>query len=145
MRYCPPSSTTSLSDVPECTHSRSFYRAAGAPRVADGGEGEGRGVEGAEARETGTLRHPRPLEAPRDAGRERDSANCNVRAYTNGSSVVPVCASRKHRHYSGNRHYSAYYHCSLFPSVPSDFAGTIAGNRHYSTGTTAGPLLCDVQ
>ena len=40
------------------------------------------------------------------------------------------------RHYSGNRHYSAYRHFSLFPCVPSGFTGTIAGNLHYSTGTT---------
>ena len=30
---------------------------------------------------------------------------------------------------------------TLFPSVPSDFTGTIEGNRHYSTGTTEGALL----
>ena len=51
--------------------------------------------------------------------------------------------------YSGNRHYSEYPLDSLFPSVPSDFTGTVAGNRHYSnrhyrgttrefTGTVAG-------
>ena len=27
---------------------------------------------------------------------------------------------------------------------PSDFTGTIAGNRHYSTGTIEGPLLVKV-
>ena len=42
----------------------------------------------------------------------------------------------KYRHCSGNRHYSAYCHCWLFLSVPRDFTGTIAGNRHYRGTTT---------
>ena len=36
----------------------------------------------------------------------------------------------KYRHYSSNRHYSARCNYWLFQSAPSDFAGTIAGNRH---------------
>ena len=47
----------------------------------------------------------------------------------------------KHRHYRGNRHYSAFYHCWLFPCVPSDFAGTVVGNQHCSTGTIERSLL----
>ena len=47
----------------------------------------------------------------------------------------------KYRHYGGNRHYSAYCQYWLFPSVRSDFTGTVAGNRHYSTGTIQGSLL----
>ena len=54
---------------------------------------------------------------------------------SSGSSIVPACASGKNRHYSGNRHYSAYYHYRLFPMGPNNFTGTIAGDRHYSTGT----------
>ena len=41
-------------------------------------------------------------------------------------SILPVCASRKYWHCSGNRHWL----CWLFPSVPSDFTCTIAGNLH---------------
>ena len=38
----------------------------------------------------------------------------------------------KYLHYSGNRHYSARcHHVLVVPSVPSDFTGTAAGNRHY--------------
>ena len=64
----------------------------------------------------------------------------------NGTVVVrpsswPVCASRKHQHYNGSRHFSAYHHYWLFAPVPSDFTGTIAGKRHCSTGTIEGPLL----
>ena len=55
--------------------------------------------------------------------------------------MVPVCASRKYGHCTGNRHYSAYNHYWLFPSVPSNFTDTIAGNRHYSSGIIEGPLL----
>ena len=47
----------------------------------------------------------------------------------------------KHRHYSGSWHCSAYGHFWLFLSVPSDSTGTIAGNRHYSSGTIEGPPL----
>ena len=53
--------------------------------------------------------------------------------------MVPLCASRNYRHYSGNRPYSAYCRYWLFPSARSDFTGTIAVNRHYrgiSTVTT---------
>ena len=35
------------------------------------------------------------------------------------------------------------YHFCIFPYVPCDFTGTIAGNRHYSTSTIEGPLLYD--
>ena len=53
-------------------------------------------------------------------------------------SIVPVCASRKYWHYSGgNRHHSAYGHYALFPFVPSDFTGSMAGNRHYRGAATA--------
>ena len=62
---------------------------------------------------------------------------------SSGPSIAPVGV--KHRQSSGNRHYSACCHCWLLPSLPSDFTGTIAGNRHYSTGTTEGPLLCHAQ
>ena len=41
----------------------------------------------------------------------------------------------KHRHYIGSRHRSVYCHSSLFKYVPGNFTGTIAGNRHYLTGT----------
>ena len=54
--------------------------------------------------------------------------------------IVPVCSSQKYRHYIGNRHYPAHCRSRLFPSVPSDFTGTEAGNRHYSIGTAEGPL-----
>ena len=60
--------------------------------------------------------------------------------YYSGPSIEPVCACWKYRHYSGIRSYSVCYHYSLFPSVPSDFTGTIAGNRHCSTGVIEGPL-----
>ena len=61
---------------------------------------------------------------------------CNTPGYrTMHSSKYPstatVCASRNYRHCSGNRHYTAYYYHWLFPYVPSDSTGTIAGNRHY--------------
>ena len=56
--------------------------------------------------------------------------------------LVLVCASRKHRHYRGNPHYSGtpalpetYCHHWLFPSMPSGITGNLAGNRHYSIGT----------
>ena len=55
---------------------------------------------------------------------------------------MPVCVRREYPHYSGNRHYSACCHYWLFLPMPSDFTGTIAGNRHYSTGTIEEPLLC---
>ena len=44
--------------------------------------------------------------------------------YSGGPFIVRVCAinSRKYRHCSGNRHYSAYCQYWLFPSVPSDFS-----------------------
>ena len=48
-----------------------------------------------------------------------------------GPSIARVCAIRKHRHYNGSRHYSAYCHYWLFASVSSYFTGTIAGNRQY--------------
>ena len=54
---------------------------------------------------------------------------------------MPVRDSRKYQHYSGNRHYSEYCHYWLSPAVPRDFTGTIAGNRHYSTGTIEGNIL----
>ena len=47
----------------------------------------------------------------------------------------------KYRHYNGNRQYSGYCRYWLFLSVPSDFTGTIAGNRHYSNGTIEALLL----
>ena len=49
-----------------------------------------------------------------------------------GVSIALVCASGKHRHYSGNR--------------SNDFTGTasIAVNRHYPTGNIEGPLLYHV-
>ena len=66
-------------------------------------------------------------------------------ATTNCKTVVVPLKCRyvhyrgKYWHYSGNREYSANCHDLLFPSVPSDFTGTIAGNRHYSTSTIEGP------
>ena len=36
---------------------------------------------------------------------------------------------------NGNRHCATIYLDWLFPSVTSDFTGTIADNPHYSTGT----------
>ena len=50
------------------------------------------------------------------------------------AATVQVCA--KHRHYSGNRHYSAYCPYWLFPLAPAIFTGTVADNPHYSNGTT---------
>ena len=47
----------------------------------------------------------------------------------------------KYPHYSDNRHYSAHCYYWLSPYVLCDFKGTIAGNRHYSTGAIRGPLL----
>ena len=53
-----------------------------------------------------------------------------------GPSVVPVSVGQKYRHYIvGNRHFSAYCRW-LFPSVPSDFTGTVAGKRHYHYATS---------
>lgn len=49
--------------------------------LADGREGEGRGAEGAEARQAGAVRHSHPLEAPRHGGREADRAKRNVRTW----------------------------------------------------------------
>ena len=66
---------------------------------------------------------------------------CTAAYSSSGPSIVPVCDSRKYRHHTGNRHYSAYRHHWLFPSVPRDCTDTIAGNRHYPTGTIEGPLL----
>ena len=54
---------------------------------------------------------------------------------------MPVCANQKYRLYIRNRHYSAYCHHLLFPSLPGDFTGTTWGNWHYSNGTIEGPLL----
>lgn len=61
---------------------------------------------------------------------------------SNGPSIVTVCASRKYRHYSGNRCYSAHRHFWLTPYVPSQFIGAKAGNRYYKylTSTIDGPL-----
>ena len=56
------------------------------------------------------------------------------------TATVTVCPSRKNRHNSGNRHYSAYHHYWLFRSVPSDFTGTISGNGHYSASAKEGRL-----
>ena len=73
--------------------------------------------------------------------------------------VVSICAKRFHMHYGGkpallNRHYSRNQHYSdrchywLFPSVPSDFTGTItsnrhcSGNRHYTGSTTVPGRSC---
>ena len=61
-----------------------------------------------------------------------------IRHYSGGPSKVPICANRKYRHYSGNRHYSAYCHFWLSPSASTD---TIAGIRHYLTGNIGGPLF----
>ena len=47
----------------------------------------------------------------------------------------------KSRHDGGNRHYPACCHYWLFPLVPSDLTGTIAGNRLYPTGAIEGPPL----
>ena len=47
--------------------------------LADGGEGEGRGSEDAEARQAGAVRHPHHLGAPRHGRREADRAKRNVR------------------------------------------------------------------
>ena len=54
---------------------------------------------------------------------------------------MPVCASGKYRHRSGNRPYPACWHYWCFPSVPTDCTRTITGNRHYSTGTIEGSIL----
>ena len=51
-----------------------------------------------------------------------------------------VCARQQYRLHSGNRHYSGHCHTGSSPSVPRDFTGAIAGNRHYSTGTIEGLL-----
>ena len=62
--------------------------------------------------------------------------------YSSGPSLEPICVSQQHRHCTWRQpalprtlpHW-------LVPSVTSDFTGTIAGNRHCSTGTIEGPLL----
>ena len=45
------------------------------------------------------------------------------------------------QHCSDNRHYSLHRHYWLFTPAPNNFKGTIAGNRHYTTGTVEKPLL----
>ena len=59
--------------------------------------------------------------------------------YTSGPSVVPVQYAPGNNTgtiYSGNLHYSAHCHTHRsIPSVPSDFTGTMAGNRHYGRAT----------
>ena len=56
---------------------------------------------------------------------------------SSGPSVVPVCASRKHRHYSGNRHYSLscfyYSGCSHLYQAMSE---ALAEKRHYRGTST---------
>ena len=61
--------------------------------------------------------------------------------YSSCPSIVPICASQRHRHYSGMRHCSVYCHYWLSPVVPSNFTGTLAGNRHCLTGIIEGPIL----
>ncbi|CAM9993349.1 unnamed protein product [Laminaria digitata] len=56
-------------------------------------------------------------------------------------SIVPGCASQQYRHHSGKPALLRTLPHWLIPSVPSDLTGTIAGSRHYSTGTIEGPLL----
>ena len=68
------------------------------------------------------------------------SAGCRYSA-GNTSTITATGKCRKHQHYNVNRHYSACCHCWLFPLVPSDFTGTIAGDRRYSTGAIEVPLL----
>ena len=77
--------------------------------------------------------------------RTTPSGNCDYDVYlirySIGSSLVPLNASGKYQHYSGNWHYSAYCRYWLFPSVSSNFTGTVAGGRYYSTGTIEEALL----
>ena len=53
--------------------------------------------------------------------------------------AVPIlcryCFSQKYRHYRSNRHYSAHSHYLMFPSVPSDFTGTVYGLNRQCRGT----------
>ena len=53
-----------------------------------------------------------------------------------------VTPAGKHRHYSGIWHYSAFCHFWYIPHVPSDFTGTIAGNRHYRGTSTVLENCC---
>lgn len=62
---------------------------------ADGGEGEGRGAEGAEARQAGAVRHPHPLEAPRHGGREANRAKRNVRIWRATLAQKPTKEKKK--------------------------------------------------
>lgn len=69
----------------------------------------------------------------RRRGRSAERSPIALPAAHAGPSTVPVCAHQRFRHYSGNRHRSAHSHADwLISSVPSDFAGTMAGSRHYS-------------
>ena len=64
---------------------------------------------------------------------------------------MPVCAinSRKYRHYIGNRHYSAYYHCWLLVVTicAKRFHGRYSGqlallNRRHRETTAAPGIYC---
>ena len=61
-----------------------------------------------------------------------------------GPAKVPAYVNRKCRHYSGSRHHSNYCYFMLFPSAPSDYTGTVSGNRYnptsHPTSHIEGPL-----
>ena len=84
-----------------------------------------------------------PASSPTDGEKptNREHQQTIIKHRTRRLSIPLVCVRRKCWHYSGNRHCYANYNYWLFPSVPSGFTGTIAGNRHYSTGTIEGPPL----
>ena len=50
--------------------------------------------------------------------------------YSNAPFMVLKYSSRYYRHFTSNGHFSVHIHDWLFPLVPSDCTGTIAGNRH---------------
>ena len=80
---------------------------------------------------------PTPSDASTDDRCRRSLSAATVFVALAG--VIYVCASRKYRHGSGRRHFSACVHYWLFSRVPSDFTGTIADNRHYIEGPLRHP------
>ena len=91
--------------------------------------------------------------------KKRHSACKRRRAYAAGSAAPlwvtssriparviqywPLCSANNTRQPQQHRHQIQRQPALwLIPSVPSDFTGTIAGNRPYSTGTTKRSLLC---
>ena len=78
-------------------------------------------------------------------GRHLCAVHCvDIRYDSSGPPIAPICALLREiqeQKRQTRRYYSACSHYWLFPSVPSDFTGTKADNRHYSTGSIDGLLL----